>query len=68
MPLPIYSSNLHMFDFRKAEKLYDEAIKIVDTDKTTAIDKLREAEGLLISCDETDGLKIVREAIKKLGG
>lgn len=57
-----------MSDYRKADKLHDEAIKIADTDKTTAIDKLREAEGLLISCDETDGLKIVREAIKTLGG
>ncbi|NEN99025.1 MAG: hypothetical protein F6K50_27095 [Moorea sp. SIO3I7] len=68
MPLPIYPSNLHMSDYRKAEKLYDEAMKIADTDKTTAIDKLREAEGLLISCDETNGLKIVREEIKKRGG
>ena len=68
MALPIYSSNLHLHDYRKADKLYDEAIKIADTDKTTAIDKLRQAEGLLISCDETAGVEIVREKIKKLGG
>ena len=68
MPLPIYSTHGNDPNYRRANDLYDEAMAIADTDKTTAIKKLREALPLLESCNETAGAALVRDKIKKLGG
>jgi hypothetical protein len=68
MPLPIYSAHGFNEDYRAADNLYDEAMALVSSNKTAAIEKLERAEVLLASCGEKNGISIVQAELKKLRG
>jgi hypothetical protein len=68
MPLPIYSVHSDNPDYREANDLYDQAMSIADTDKATAINRLRKVQQLLQSCNEEGGRRMVEDKIRELGG
>jgi len=67
MPQDIYPSGNDLPD-KQASDLYDQAMTISHTDKTTALKKLRQALRLFESCHDTAGAGLAREKIRELGG
>lgn len=67
MPLPIYTTKGNDPHYKEANDLYDAAMEIPSSNRSAAIKKLEQARGLLETCDEKEGLRIVNQQLLDWG-